>query len=181
MCIRDRYYYTCEVDGTVRQFDGWDVATAIEYPNDEWEARRTELYRVSLALSDMMTDNGLDEIPAPLDYAGGIATNDMGTESTAGFPDNTTTLIDKDYTGTETPRGGYVLYNHDKISTDNTTWFETVSYTLMPTTRYYYTCEVDGTVRQFDGWDVTTAKEYLNTETVAVLAVDIYSKPSGED
>jgi len=176
------YYYTCEADGTLRQFDGSDVATAIEYPNDEWEARRTELYNVSLTVGEMMTDNGLLEIPAPLDYTGGIATNLMGddpdTEETMeGFPDNTTMAIDKGYTGTDKPRGGYVLYNHDKISTDNTTQFETVSYIILPTTKYYYTCEADGTVRQFDSPDVATAEEYLGIETVAVLEVSIYSKP----
>jgi len=177
------YYYTCEADGTVRQFDGSDVATAMEYPNSEWEARRTEMYNVSLAVGEMMTDNGLLEIPVPLDYTGGIATNLMGddpdTEETMeGFPDNTTPAIDKGYTGTDKPRGGYVLYNHDKISTDNATHFETASYIIMPTTKYYYTCEADGTVRQFDGPDVVTAKEYLDIETVAILEVDIYSKPS---
>ena len=139
--------------------------------------RRVEFRRMSFAVRDMMADNDLLEIPAPLDYAGDIATNDMGSKLTTGFPDNTTTAADRDYTGTDTPRIGYVLYNHDKISTDNTSQFETVSYISTPTTEYYYTCEADGTVRQFDGWDVTTAKEYLNTETVAVLTVDIYSKP----
>ncbi len=141
------------------------------------EIRREEFRRVSFVVKDMMTDNDLSEIPAPLDYAGGIAINDMGTKLTAGFPDNTTMLIDKGYTGEEAPRVGYVLYNHDKISTDNTSQFETVSYIIMPTTKYYYTSEADGTLRQFDGPDVLTAKEYLNVETVAILVVEIYSKP----
>ena len=170
------YYYTCETDGTVRQFDGPDVATAIEYPNSEWEARRTEMYNVSIAVMDMMTDNGLEEIPAPRDYAGGIAINDMGSKLTRGFPDNTTSVIGKGYTGTESPRNGYVLYKHDRISTDNTTLFDTLNYILTPTTKYYYTCEADGTVRQFDGPDVATAREYPNIELVAVLEVAIYSK-----
>ncbi len=176
------YYYTCEADGTVRQFDGPDVATATEYPSSEWEVRRTEMYNVSLAVIDMMTDNGLSAIPNPMNFAGGIATNLMGydpdiEETVEGFPDITTTAVHKGYTGTNFPRGGYVLYGHDKISTDNTTQFETARYIIMLTTKYYYTCEADGTVRQFDGPDVATAKEHLKIETVATLDVDIYNKP----
>ena len=170
--LTTEYYYTCEADGTVRQFDGPDVATATEYPNNEREARRTEMYNVSLAVMAMMADNGLSVIEAPPEYAGGIATNDM-----AAFPDITTTAADKGYTGTDTPRDGYVLYQHDKISTDNTTQFETVSYITVLTTKYYYTCEADGTVWQFDGPDVATATEYPKIETVAILEVEIYTKP----
>jgi len=176
-----KYYYTCEADGTVRQFDGPDVTTAREYPDNEREARRTEKYLVSLAVREMMADNGLSAIPAPLDYAGGMATNGMGLTLTTGFPDNTTIVADKGYTGDGTPRDGYLLYEHDGISTDNTTQFETVSYIAMPTTKYYYTCEADGTVRQFDGPDVTTAKEYRDTELVATLDVALYSKPLAGD
>ena len=142
------------------------------------------MYNVSLAVVDMMTDNGLSAIPNPMNFAGGIATNLMGddpdTEETVeGFPDYTTAVVDKGYTGTGniTPSDGYVLYEHDRISTDNTTQFETVSYVTTLTTRYYYTCEADGTVRQFDGPDVATATEYLNIETVAALDVDLYTKP----
>jgi len=173
------YYYTCEADGTVRQFDGADIATATEYPSSKWEARRTEMYNVSLAVIAMMTENGLSAIPVPLEYAGGIATNDMGSTLTTGFPDITTTAAEKGYTGTGTPRDGYVLYEHDKVSTDNTIQFETASYIHLPTTEYYYTCEADGTVRQFDGADVATAVEYVDIETVAALDVDLYTKPLG--
>jgi hypothetical protein len=179
--LTTEYYYTCEADGTVRQFDGPDVATATEYPISKWEARRTEMYNISLAVIAMMTDN-ITEIPNPISYAGGTATNYMGddpdTEETVeGFPDITTTAAERDYTGTGTPRDGYVLYGHDKISTDNTTHFETVSYIHLLTTEYYYTCEADGTVRQFDGPDVATAIEYVDIETVATLDVDLYTKP----
>jgi len=179
--LTTEYYYTCEADGTVRQFDGTDVATATEYPNSRWEARRTEMYNVSVAVTAMMTRNGLSEIQVPLEYAGGIATNDMGSTLITGFPDITTTAAEKDYTGTGTPRDGYVLYEHDKVSTDNTTQFETVSYIHLPTTEYYYTCEADGTVRQFDGADIATAMEYVDIETVATLDVDLYTKPLGGD
>ncbi len=132
--LTTKYYYTCEADGTVRQFDGPDVATATEYPSNKWEARRTEMYNVSWAVIAMMTENDLSVIPAPLEYAGGIATNDMGS-----------------------------------ILTNN--------YIPNLTTKYYYTCEADGTVRQFDGPDVATAIEYVDIEAVVTLDVDLYSKP----
>ena len=184
--LETEYYYTCEVDGTVRQFDDPDVATATEYPKSEREERRRELYIVSLAVIDMMTDNSLSVVPNPMDFAGGAATNLMGDNPdtgiiTEGFPDNATADDDKGYIGTDFPKDGYMLYEHDKISTANTTQFETVSYIPMLTTKYYYTCELDGTVRQFDGPDVATATEYLDIDTVATLKIDIYTKPLGGD
>ena len=144
---------------------------------DEEVARRAEFRDVSSAVIDMMADNNITEIPDPMNYDGGIAANDM-----AAFPDITTTAAEKGYTGIGTPKDGYVLYEHDLISTDNTTEFETVNYIDMLTTQYYYTCEADGTVRQFDGPDIATATEYLGSEEfrieiVAVLDVDLYTKP----
>jgi hypothetical protein len=175
------YYYTVEMDGTVRQFDGPDVAVATEYPDNEREARRTEMYFVSLAVVEMMADNGLTEIPAPLDYAGGVATGDMGSTGETGFPDYSTAVTDKGYTGEGTPIPGYVLYEHDRIVADDTTRFERVSYILLPTTEYYYTVEMDGTVRQFDGANVTLAKEYPSIEHTVALDVEIYTKPQGNE
>jgi len=149
--------------------------------------RRTEFRSVIAAVLDMMEDNALSEIPNPMNFAGGVAANltgdDPDTEEVIeGFPDILIAAISKGYSGNATPRGGYVLYDHDKILTDNTTLFETVSYITVLTTKYYYTCEADGTVRQFDGADVLTATEYLGSaeskmETVTTVSVDIYTKP----
>lgn len=148
--------------------------------------RRAEFREVVSAVQDMMSDNDLLEIPDPMNFAHGVATNLMGDDpdtvaAVEGFPDVTTTAAEKDYTGTGSLRDGYVLYEHDLISTDDTTQFETVSYITKPTTKYYYTCEADGTVRQFDGSDIDTATEYLAgeesaIETVAILDVSIYTK-----
>jgi len=121
---------------------------------DEEEARRTEYHNVQSAIIALMIDNGLAEIPNPVDYAGGVATDDM-----TAFPDSITTAADKDYAGVGTPKAGYVLYAHDLIGADTST-FETVNYVTMDWTIYYYTCESDGTVRQFDGADIATATEY---------------------
>jgi len=149
--------------------------------------RRAEFRNVASAVEKMMSDIDLLEIPNPMSFAGGVAVNLMGddpdTEETVeGFPDITTTAAEKGYTGTDSPRDGYVLYMHDKISADDTTQFKTVSYITILTTTYYYTCEADGTVRQFNGADVLTATEYLSSEeskmeTIATVSVDIYTKP----
>jgi len=194
--LETTYYYTCEANGTVRQFDGPDVATATEYLTN------AEFKNVQSAVIAMMVDNALAEIPIPMNYAGGTATNLMGddpetAETVEGFPNITTTAAGKGYTGTDTPpRDGYVLYQHDKIDPDDTTTYTTVSYIFVLGieeyidvlgTEYYYTCEADGTVRQFDGPDVATATEYpyseeqVKIETIATLDVNIYTKPGGED
>ena len=191
--LETEYYYTIEANGTVRQFDGPDVATAIEYPTN------AEFNNVQSAVIAMMVDNALAEIPDPINYAGGTATNLMGdnpdTATTVeGFPDITMTVADKGYTGTGSARDGYVLYQHTTIDPDDTTIYYVVSYLFMLETdeyidvlrtEYYYTCEADGIVRQFDGPDVTTAMEYplseeTKLETIATLDVDIYTKSGGD-
>ena len=185
-----KYYYTCEADGRVRQFDGADVATAMEYtygaaapslapapapapkpapapapkpalapapapaPVETEEARRTEYHNMSSAVIALMIDNNLMTIPNPHNYAAGIAYYDM-----TAFPDSTTTAANKGYTGVGNPKAGYVLYAHDLIGSDPYT-FKTVNYVTRTTTKYYYTCEADGRVRQFAGADVATAMEY---------------------
>ncbi len=149
--------------------------------------RRAEFRNVKSAVINMMIDNALSKIPNPMNFAGGVAANLTGdnpdTKGTVeGFPDIVTTAAQKGYSGNGTARGGYVLYEHDKISSDNTTQFKTVSYFSTLSTRYYYTCEANGTVRQWDGPNVVRAREYLDSEeskieTKIVVDVDIYVKP----
>ncbi len=148
--------------------------------------RRAEFRKVAAAVLAMMKDNGLPAIPNPISYSGGVATNLTGDdpatkETVEGFPDITTTAAEKGYSGNATPRNGYVLYNHDKILTDNTTRFTTTNYTNTLTTKYYYTCEADGTVRQFKRASIDIAMEYTASEasvieTVVAVDVDIYTK-----
>ena len=45
---------------------------------------------------------------------------------------------------------------------DGEVLYGTNKYLSMDTTQYYYTCESDGSIRQFDGADVTTATEYTD-------------------
>lgn len=150
--------------------------------------RRAEFRSVASAVLYMMMDNGLFEnIPHPMSSADGVATNFMGDNPDTpgiveGFPDITTTAAEKFYSGNATPRGGYVLYNHDKISMADTTQYQTVNYFSTLTTQYYYTCEADGTIRQWDGPNVSRAMEYVSSEkttveTKIIVDIDIYTKP----
>ena len=147
--------------------------------DEKEKARRAEFRAVIQAVVEMMSENNLEAIPRPVASGEDLAVNDM-----AAFPDVATTIQSKGYTGTGTPRDGYLLYEHDRIIADNTTEYETVSYIDVPFTEYYYTCEADGSVRQFDGPDLETAAEYLGSEeavfeTVATVSVDLYTRPSG--
>ena len=98
-----------------------------------------------------------------------------------GFPDITTTAIERGYSSNETLRNGYILFEHVKIDSENTTDYKIVNYYNRLGTEYYYTCEADGTVRQFNSSEVVTAQEYMGweasvVETRAVVDVRIYSK-----
>ena len=134
------------------------------------EARRTEFHNLASAIIAMMVDNNLASIPNPYAWAAaGTAYNYMGDDpatgaAVEGFPDNTTPIAGvppagKGYTGVGTPRVGYVLYRHDKIGTDTTT-YTTVNYVSILKTRWFYTCESDGTLRQFSASSIATATEY---------------------
>jgi len=160
----------------------------VAYADKEGQ-RRAEFRTVKAAVADMMEYNNLSEIPEPMDFAGGVAANLMGddpeTEGVVeGFPDSTTPVIDKGYNGTDSPRDGYVLYEHDMVEPGDDTQFRTVKYIATLSTTYYYTCESSGLVRQFDGADLLTATELLGTEeskmeTIATLDVDIYTRHQG--
>jgi len=146
---------------------------------EEEVERRAEFRAVILAVADMMKDNNLDEIPHPIDFEGGVAVKEMSA-----FPDVLTIAEEKGYTGTGAPLAGYVLYLHDKIAADNTSSYQTMRYIDKAVTEYYYyTCEADGTVRQFDGPEVATATEYFGSEEVvfeaaAQVSIDLYTKPA---
>ncbi|MFC1907165.1 type II secretion system protein [Chloroflexota bacterium] len=120
------------------------------------EAQRTEFHNVSAAVTAMMVDNNISSIPAPTNVAGGVAQNDMAYVDDAqdrGFPDFTTHGTDKGYFNNTIQRG-YVLHGHVKVLTSTTT--DTVNYVNTPQTQYYYTCESDGMVRQWDDAAMTT-------------------------
>ncbi|MFC1953045.1 hypothetical protein ACFLWR_02820 [Chloroflexota bacterium] len=164
------------------------ITTEIEVAiTGEEETRRKEFREVVSAVAEMMEDNDLAIIPNPINFSRGTATSYMGdnpnTSSTIeGFPDISTSVAAKGYGGTGAPKNGYVLFEHDKISLEDITQYESINYYSSLTTEYYYTCEVNGTIRQWDGPNVTTAIEFFDgqnssIELSAILDVKIYSTP----
>ena len=143
---------------------------------EEEVIRRAEYRAVIQAVADMMEDNNIEVIPSPVNYKDGLAVNEMNA-----FPDAVTTAKGKGYTGVGTPSDGYILYEHDRITADNTSDYQTMVYIEKSITEYYYTCEADGTVRQFDGPDLEAATEYFGSEETVFeaavkLSIDLYSK-----
>ncbi|MFC1968729.1 hypothetical protein ACFLVX_05045 [Chloroflexota bacterium] len=155
----------------------------IVYEGEEM-VRRNEYHDVSAAVIDLMTSNGISVIPNAKGYTDGTGINDM-----AAFPDATSAVTvdkvkDPDWTAyRDGDKDGFILYTHDKTADNAQAGL--IKYVTMSETRYYYTCEADGTVRQFDGPDVAAATEYAyseeqEVETVAVLNVDLYGSPPAQ-
>jgi type IV pilus assembly protein PilA len=124
----------------------------------EAEARRTERRSVEAAVVAMMSENSLSSIPNPQDFSGN-ASKDMTT-----WPDNTSVCgsadklkdADGDSFTVITDKDGWLLYGHDKDGDGTQTGL--VNYVNLTETTYYYTCESNGTVRQFD--DAAKTTEY---------------------
>jgi len=140
------------------------VLAAVVIPNvgrflgrGEDEARRTEFHNVSSSVIAMMTDNDITSIPNSLVYASDVASNDMeafpdSTSEWTGTPGGKVTDPDGDaYAAGDDP--GYILYGHDRSGGDGAG--PSVSYVTMSETTYFYTCEPDGTIRQFNMADLT--------------------------
>jgi prepilin-type N-terminal cleavage/methylation domain-containing protein len=144
------------------------VLAAVVIPNvgrflgrGEDEARRTEYHNVSSSVIAMMVDNAISTIPNPINYAGATGENDMTAwpDATSDWAGTGGKVTDPD--GTAYAAGddvGYVLYNHDR--TGGGAAGPPVSYVTMTETTWYYTCEADGTVRQFDDASLTTEYTY---------------------
>ncbi|MBA7573127.1 hypothetical protein ES708_14922 [subsurface metagenome] len=152
------------------------VLAAVVIPNvgrflgrGEEEARRVEYNTVRLGVTALMVENGLADIPDPSHlFAGDVATNDMSE-----FPDTTATLLTKgaDAIFATAALGagytevlGYLLYGNQividvdrdgeyDVGVDSINTVNTVS--TNPLT-YYYTCEADGTIHQFNMADLTS-------------------------
>ena len=139
------------------------VLAAVIIPNvgrflgrGEEEARRTEYHNVSSSVIAMMTDNGISTLPNPISLAAN-ASNDM-----TAWPDTTSSVANSgkvtdpegyNYSdATDAP--GYVLYGQDITGSDaggpNPNDGNDVNYVTFTTTTYYYTCDGDGTVHQYD-------------------------------
>ena len=143
------------------------VLAAVVIPNvgrflgrGEEEARRAEFHNVSSAIIALMTDTGITAIPNPVNEAGDVAVTDMTTfpdsTSVGGSADKAADASDVAFTAVDDP--GYLLYEHD--GTGGGVAGPYVNYVTMTQTTYYYTCESDGTVRQWDGAEPSTGTEY---------------------
>ena len=176
------------------------VTQDVEVPKTGKEAEALAEYdKIRAAVAAMMNDNNLviSGIPNPMSVDKGRASNRMGDNPATpiirnetgnvsagfeGFPDMTTTASGKGYTGNATFKPGYVLWEHDKASSDNSTRYTTANYTESPTTTYYYTAERDGTIRQWSGPNIALATEYSSSkptkiELNASVSIDFYFKP----
>lgn len=155
------------------------VLAAVVIPNigqfigaGEEEARDTEYATIGASVFAMMVDNGISSITPAFAYATtGTATDDM-----SGFPDTTTTLASRGADGpfvtaavsngditSGDESAGYRLYSHTEIiDVDGDGTYDAgdgdeikiVNYTSPSTATYYYTCESDGTIRQFNMADL---------------------------
>lgn len=149
----------------------------------EEEIRRKEFNSVRSAVAALMAENKLSSVPNPKSYAGGKGSYDMTTfpDSTSGWAESAGGKIEdpKGKPYVDGDKGGYVLYRHD-FKADGKK-IDLVDYIIVATTRYYYTCETDGKVRQFSEPDLKTAAEFMDSgeyeiETLATVDVDFYSR-----
>ncbi|GAG59782.1 unnamed protein product [marine sediment metagenome] len=152
------------------------VLAAVVIPNigqfigaGEEEARETDYATVQASVHSMMVDNGISSITPAFAYA----TTGTATDTMSGFPDTTATLATKganaqfvldaiaanDITAEVL---GYRLYgNQIVIDVDGDGTYDAgddeikaVNYVAASTSEYYYTCETDGTIRQFNMADL---------------------------
>ncbi len=147
------------------------VLAAVVIPNiqqfigaGEEEARETDFTTIQTSVHAMMLDNGMTSIPNAVVWTDSItgAVNEMDkfpdSTSVGGSADKLTDPAGVTYTAVDA--AGYLLYDHDK--TGGGVAGPYVDYVGMSTSEYYYTCETDGTVRQWDTADssVATGVEY---------------------
>jgi len=130
----------------------------------ETEAEETELANIQAAVSAMMVDNELGELPVE-SFPANLptnATNQMGDDPATtevvepGFPAPDAATKDgglgakgidpdgKDYMALD--QDGYILYQHDITGDGLTT--SLVNYVALPTTAYWYWVDASGTVYQ---------------------------------
>ena len=142
------------------------VLAAVIIPNvgqfigaGEEEAKETEYTTVQTSVHAMMVDNGISTIPNAViwtDSATG-AENDMTAfpdpDSIGGSADKPADTSGVAYTAVDDP--GYLLADHDK--TGGGVAGPSVDYVGMGTSTYFYTCELDGTIRQWDTTDCSAA------------------------
>ena len=133
-----------------KEYGQWKIVTEEAEPiMDEQEAAETELLNIQSAVTSMMVDNGITELPNPVT----IPTNDMSL-----FPDTSVCGFDKlrDWDENSYVHGqdkdGYILFGHDV--TADAKQDELVNYVATQYTSGSYTVDKYGKVTQ-----VTTGYE----------------------
>ena len=130
----------------------------------EDEARRAEFHDLATAVTALMTENNLSNIPTPA--SADTAPCTTGTQDMNAYPDSGSVpespekTNDPDgtaYTDGVDPLGdkdGYVLFGHD--ITGNDSQAALVNYINFDNTTYCYTIDANGTVHQYlvDGTEV---------------------------
>ena len=142
------------------------VLAAVVIPNiqqfigaGEEEARETDFTTIQTSVHAMMLDNGIISIPNAVAWTDSTtgAVNEMDkfpdSTSVGGSADKLTDPAGVTYTAVDA--AGYLLYDHDK--TGGGVAGPYVDYVGMSTSSLYYTCETDGTVRQFNMDDLDHA------------------------
>jgi len=142
------------------------VLAAVVIPNigqfigaGEGEARETEFATIQAAVYSMMVDNEISTMPNVViwtDSATG-AENDMGaypdSMSVGGTADKAFDTGDIAYTAVDD--NGYLLQDHDK--TGGGVAGPPIDYVSISTASYFYTCEIDGSIRQWETADCSVA------------------------
>ncbi len=139
------------------------VLAAVVIPNvsrfigsGEEEAQETELANIQAAVTTMMVDNELTQLPAGTFVVAGAEVNTMGV-----FPSTATIAagaagkeFDPDgvaYIDLVDPLGdkdGYILFGHEVSAGDAQVTTDLVNYTTTATTAYWYAVNAAGTVTQ---------------------------------
>ena len=155
------------------------VLAAVIIPNvmqfigaGEEEARETEYTTIQTSVHAMMVDNGISSLPGAVIWTDSTtgAVNNMSA-----YPDTTATLdtkgADAAFEAASIAAGdisaevlGYLLYGSQIVvdvdgdgTYDAGDDIKTANYVGMATSTYYYTCEADGTIRQWDTTDCSDA------------------------
>lgn len=117
------------------------------------EAQNSEYQTIVTAVSSMMVDNSLTDIPNPV-ASTGVAPCTTGKQAMNAFPDSTSVggTADKlaDPSGdtyNASDKDGYLLYTHDILADGAAT--TTVNYLASGSTAYCYSVVADGSVTQY--------------------------------
>ena len=146
------------------------------FGSGEEEARKTEKKNVELAIAMMMEENEITSIPNPHVYTGldGNAIRDMTAFPDSLSDDGTNGGADGgkkfdpnddpyDHTAVGDDLQGYILYQHDIIADSADTASTLVNYLPKSTTKYWYTVDSYGKVRQWSDDDTSVAgNEYTD-------------------